>query len=68
MSVINVLMSSVHAWSSLVRYCVKRSGFLELSVVCEKLMIDRMVRNYIRERASVEDEENRALGDTVREL
>ena len=36
----------------------KRSGFLELCIIHEKLMIYRVV-SYIRERCSVQDEENR---------
>ena len=48
-------MSSVHALSSLVR--LVRSGFLELCVICEKLMVYRVVSYDIRERRSVQDEE-----------
>ena len=36
----------------------ERSGFLELCVICEKLMLYRVVSYDIRERRSVHDEEN----------
>ena len=36
----------------------ERSGFLELRVICEKLMVYRVVSYNIRERRSVQDEEN----------
>ena len=35
-------MSYVHALSSLVRLVTERSGFLELCVICEKLMVYRL--------------------------
>ena len=35
----------------------ERSGFLELCVICEKLMLYRLVSNDIGERRSVQDEE-----------
>ena len=36
----------------------ERSGFLELCVICEKLMVYRVVSYDIGERRSVQDEEN----------
>ena len=51
-------MSSVHALSSLVRFFAERSGFLELYVICEKLMVYRVANYDIGERCSVQDEEN----------
>ena len=36
----------------------ERSGFLELRVICEKLMVYRVVSYDIGERRSVQDEEN----------
>ena len=54
-------MSFVHALSSLVRLVTSlrgRSGFLELCVICEKLMVYRVVSYDIGERRSVQDEEN----------
>ena len=53
-------MSSVYALSSLVRFghFAERSGFLELCVIREKLMIYRVVSYDIGERCSVPDEEN----------
>ena len=35
-----------------------RSGFLQLCVICEKLMVYRVVSYDIRERCSVQDEKN----------
>ena len=58
-------MSSVHALSSLVGHFTESSGFLELCVICEKLMVYRVVSYDIGERRSVQDEEN---GPTVHEL
>ena len=40
-----------------VGHFTERSGFLELCVICEKLMVYRVV-SYIGERRSVQDEEN----------
>ena len=53
-------MSSVYALSSLVRFVhfAERSGFLELCVIREKLMVYRVVSYDIGERCSVPDEEN----------
>ena len=51
-------MSCVHALSTLVRLFIERSGFLELCVICEKLMVYRVVSYDIGERCSVQDEEN----------
>ena len=71
-SVIHVFMLSVHALSSLVRLVTERSGFLELCVICEKLMVYRMVSYGIGERRSVQGKENGpqywALRHTVHEL
>ena len=67
-------MSSVHAQSSLVRlsYFTERGGFLELRVICEKLMVYRMACNDVREMCGVQNEENgpqhRALRHTIPEL
>ena len=36
----------------------ERSGFLELCVICEKLVVYRVVSYDIGERCSVQDEEN----------
>ena len=36
----------------------ERSGFLELCVICEQLMVYRMLSYDIGERRSVQDEEN----------
>ena len=41
-----------------VGHFTERSGFLELCVICEKLMAYRVVSYYIGERRSVQDEEN----------
>ena len=53
-------------------YFTERGGFLELPVICEKLMVYRMDRNDIRERCGVQDEDNgpqhRALWHTILEL
>ena len=60
-SVIHVFMLSVHTLSSLVRLVTSlrgRSGFLELCVICEKLMVYRVVSYGIGERRSVQDGEN----------
>ena len=55
-----------------VGHFIERSGFLELCVICEKLMVYRVVSYDIGERRSVQDEENRpqywALRYTVHEL
>ena len=55
-----------------VGHFIERSGFLELCVICEKLMIYRVVSYDIGERRSVQDEENGpqflALRHTVHEL
>ena len=54
-------MSSVNARSSLVRlviYFTETGGYLELRVICEKLMVYRMASNDVRERCGVQDEEN----------
>ena len=47
-------MSFVHA----VGQFTERGGFLELCVICEKLMVYRVVSYDIGERCSVQDEEN----------
>ena len=53
-------------------WSTERSGFLELCVICEKLMVYRVVSYDIGERRSVQDEENGpqywALRHTVHEL
>ena len=41
-----------------VGHFIQRSGFLELCVICEKLMVYRVVSYDIGERRSVQDEEN----------
>ena len=41
-----------------VGHFTERSGFLELCVICEKLMVYRVVSYDIEERRSVQDEEN----------
>jgi len=41
-----------------VGHFTERSGFLELCVICGKLMVDRVVSCDIGERRSVQDEEN----------
>ena len=41
-----------------VGHFIERSGFLELCVICEKLMVYRVVSYDIGERRSVQDEEN----------
>ena len=41
-----------------VGHFIERSGFLELCVICEKLMVYRLVSYDIGERCSVQDEEN----------
>ena len=41
-----------------VGHFTERSGFLELCVICEKLMVYRVVSYDIGERRSVQDEEN----------
>ena len=41
-----------------VDYFTERSGFLELCVICEKLMVYRVVSYDIGERYSVQEEEN----------
>ena len=41
-----------------VGHFIERSGFLELWVICEKLMVCRVVSYDIGERRSVQDEEN----------
>ena len=50
----------------------ERSGFLELCVICKKLMVNRVVSYDIGQRCSVQDEENGlqywALRHTVYEL
>ena len=67
-------MSSVHVLRSLVRFVtsLRESGFLELCVICEKLMVYRVVSYDIGERCSVLDEENgpqyRTLRHTIHEL
>ena len=53
-------------------YFTERGGFLELRVICEKLMVYRMACNDVRERCGVQDEENgpqhRALRHIILEL
>ena len=55
-----------------VGHFTERSGFLELCVICKKLMVYRVVSYDIGERRSVQDEENGpqywALKHTVHEL
>ena len=55
-----------------VGHYIERSGFLELCVICEKLMVYRVVSYDIGERCSVQDEENGpqywALRHTAHEL
>ena len=50
-------------------YFTERGGFLELRVICEKLIVYRMACNDVRERCAVQDEENgpqhRALRHTI---
>ena len=41
-----------------VGHFTERSGFLELCVICKKLMVYRVVSYDIGERCSVQDEEN----------
>ena len=58
-SVIHVFMSSVHALRSLVRLVTSLRGADFWScVICEKLMVYRVVSYDIGERRSVQDEEN----------
>ena len=58
-SVIHVFMSSACIeFFGEVGHFTERSGFLELCVVCEKLMVYRVVSYDIGERRSVQDEEN----------
>ena len=71
---IHVFMSFVHALSSLVRlvgHFTERTRFLELCVICEKLMVYRVVSYDIGDRR-VQDKENGsqywALRHTVHEL
>ena len=45
-----------------VGHFIERSGFLELCVICEKLMVYRVVSYDIGERRSVQDEENGPQG------
>ena len=53
-------------------YFTERGGFLELRVICEKLIVYRMACNDVREKCGVQDEENgpqhRALRHTILEL
>ena len=53
-------------------YFTERGRFLELRVICEKLMVYRMACNDVRERCGVQNEENgpqhRALRHTILEL
>ena len=55
-----------------VGHFIERSGFLELCVICEKMMVYRVVSYDIGKRRSVQDEENGpqywALRHTVHEL
>ena len=71
-SVIHVFMSSVHALSSLVRLFTERSRFLELCVICKKLMVYRVVSYDIGKRRSGQVKENGpqywALRDIIHEL
>ena len=41
-----------------VGHFIERSGFLELCVICEKLMVYRVVSYGMGERCSVQDKEN----------
>ena len=52
-------MLSVHALNSFVSLVTDRSKFLELCVICEKLMVYRVVSYDIGERCIVQDEEIR---------
>ena len=71
-SVIHAFMLSVHALNSFVSLVTDRSKFLELCVICEKLMVYRVVSYDIGERCFVQDEEIRpqywAPRHTVHEL
>ena len=55
-----------------VGHFTERSGFLELCIICEKLMVYRVVSYDIGKRRSVQDEENGpqflALRHTVHDL
>ena len=54
-----LFMSSVHALNSLVRLVTSLRGVDFWScVICEKLMVYRVVNYNIGERRSVQDEEN----------
>ena len=39
-------------------YFTERGGFLEMRVICEKLMVDRMACNDVRERCGEQDKQN----------
>ena len=52
-----VVCACIEFFGEVVRF-TERSGFLELYVICEKLMVYRVVSYDIGERRSVQDEEN----------
>ena len=49
-----------------VGHFIERSRFLELCVICEKLMVYRVVSYDIGERRSVQDEENGRGGNGIK--
>ena len=51
-------MPSLEEFFGEVGHFTERSGFLELCVVCKKLMVHKVVSYDIGERCSVQDEEN----------
>ena len=56
---IHILMSPVHAlfFGKVINF-TERNGFLELRVICEDLMINKMVSNDIQQRCGLQDEKN----------
>ena len=48
----------MHEFFGEVGHFTERSGYLELCVICEKLMVYRVVSCDIEERRSVQEEEN----------
>ena len=67
----NVICACTKLFGEVV-YFNERGGFLELRVICEKLMIYRMASNDVTERCGVQDKESgpkhRALRQTILEL
>ena len=51
-------MPSLEEFFGEVGHFTERSGFLELCVVCKKLMVHKVVSYDIGERCSVQNEEN----------